>query len=93
VDGGACENNFLMQFQADVLGISVERPVNRDVTVQGVAFAAGLIVGFWDNYQTLTEQRQIERVFEPGVGKEKALANFPTWLRAVERAKYWTETI
>jgi glycerol kinase len=92
VDGGACENNFLMQFQADVLGITVERPVNRDVTVQGVAFAAGLTVGFWNSYQTLVEQRQIERVFEPGVGRDKALANFATWLRAVERAKDWAET-
>ena len=64
VDGGACENNFLMQFQADVLCIPVERTVMRDTTVQGAAFAAGLAVGFWESYQALVQQRQIERVFE-----------------------------
>ncbi|MDM9383849.1 glycerol kinase GlpK [Chlorogloeopsis sp. ULAP01] len=91
VDGGACDNNFLMQFQADVLGIPVERPVMRDITVQGIAFAAGLAVGFWHSYEELVQQRQIDRVFEPGVGREYAIANFTTWQKAVERAKHWTE--
>jgi glycerol kinase len=55
VDGGACNNDFLMQFQADVLGIPVERPEVLDVTAQGAAFAAGLAVGFWDDYHNLVE--------------------------------------
>ena len=57
VDGGACNNNFLMQFQADVLGIPVERPEVLDVTAQGAAFAAGLAVGFWDDYHALVDSR------------------------------------
>jgi glycerol kinase len=91
VDGGACENNFLMQFQADALGIPVERPTMRDTTVQGIAFAAGLAAGFWDNYEALVHQRQINRSFSPGIGRHQALANFVTWLHAVERAKHWVE--
>jgi glycerol kinase len=85
VDGGACENNFLMQFQADVLGIPVERPIMRDTTVQGAAFAAGLAVGFWDNYETLAQQRQIERIFQP----KNDFSNFATWQKAVKRTLDW----
>jgi glycerol kinase len=55
-----------MQFQADVLGIPIERPQVLDVTAQGAAFAAGLAVGFWDDYRTLVDSRPIDRVFEPG---------------------------
>lgn len=91
VDGGACENNFLMQFQADVLGIPVERPTIRDTTVQGAAFAAGLALGFWPSYPALVQQRQIERVFEPSEGRDSALANFPTWQKAVKRALAWVD--
>ncbi len=87
VDGGACNNNFLMQFQADILGIPVERPVVRDTTVQGIAFAAGLVIGLWDNYEALVQNRQIDRVFEPG---KETYNNFMTWQKAVERAKHWT---
>jgi glycerol kinase len=91
VDGGACENNFLMQFQADILGIPVERPQMRDTTVQGVAFAAGLSVGFWEGYAALVSQRQIDCVFEPGEGKYSAQANFATWQKAVKRTLDWAE--
>ncbi|ABA24414.1 glycerol kinase [Trichormus variabilis ATCC 29413] len=89
VDGGACENNFLMQFQADVLGIPVERPTMRDTTVQGAAFAAGLAVGFWDSYTALVNQRQIDRIFEPGEGSQNAIYNFATWQKAVKRSLDW----
>ena len=89
VDGGACENNFLMQFQADVLGIPVERNVMRDTTVQGAAFAAGLAVGFWESYEALVEQRQIERMFKPG--SDVSLSNFATWQKAVKRTLAWEE--
>lgn len=91
VDGGACKNDFLMQFQADVLGIPVERPQVLDVTAQGAAFAAGLAVGFWDDYHALVNRRPIDRVFEPGAGATQAQANFATWQKAVERAKHWAE--
>ncbi|WYM01325.1 MAG: glycerol kinase GlpK [Gloeotrichia echinulata CP02] len=91
VDGGACENNFLMQFQADVLGIPIERPMMRDTTVQGAAFAAGLSVGFWDSYAALVRQRQIERVFEPSDRRDNALKQFVNWQHAVKRTLAWVE--
>jgi glycerol kinase len=90
VDGGACENNFLMQFQADILGIPVERPIMRDTTVQGIAFAAGLVVGLWNSYSELVQNRQCVRVFEPKDGKDSA--HFSTWKKAVERTKDWLDT-
>jgi glycerol kinase len=89
VDGGACENNFLMQFQADVLGIPIERPMILDTTVQGAAFAAGLAVEFWESYEALVQQRQIERVFEPR--SDRPLSNFDTWQKAVKRTLAWEE--
>lgn len=92
VDGGACQNNFLMQFQADVLGIPIERPVILDATAQGAAFAAGLSVGVWDDYEALVQSRKVDRVFEPGTGVAAAQANFATWQKAVTRAKNWADS-
>ena len=89
VDGGATSNNFLMQFQANALGIPIERPVILDATAQGAAFGAGLASGFWDNYQELIANRQIDRIFEPDQGQERAIANFAIWSEAVARAKNW----
>ena len=91
VDGGATQNNFLMQFQADALGVPIERPVILDATAQGAAFGAGLAIGFWDDYRALVEGRQIDRVFEPGTGTSAAQANFSTWKKAVGRAKNWID--
>ncbi len=91
VDGGACQNDFLMQFQADVLGIPVERPVVKDASAQGAAFAAGLAAGFWLDYSALIASRQIDRVFQPGEGVSQAQANFAVWRQAVERAKHWVQ--
>ncbi len=91
VDGGAAQNNFLMQFQADALGVPLERPVVLDATAQGAAFGAGLTVGFWDNCQKLISDRQIDRIFEPGEGQSQAQANFAMWSKAVMRAKNWIE--
>ncbi|MGB3533170.1 MAG: glycerol kinase GlpK [Microcoleaceae cyanobacterium] len=89
VDGGASQNNFLMQFQADALGIPVERPKITDATAQGAAFGAGLSVGFWQDYTELVTLRQIDRVFEPAQGKTAAQENFIVWQKAVGRAKNW----
>jgi glycerol kinase len=89
VDGGACQNNFLMQFQANVLGIPVERPEVLDASAQGAAFAAGLAVGFWQDYTSLTASRRSDRIFQPDEGATQAQDNFQTWLEAVGRAKHW----
>ncbi len=94
VDGGASNNNFLMQFQADLLGIPIEQPVMRDTTVQGIAFAAGLTIGLWNDYAELISQRTIEKVFEPNLDSnniQEIQENYATWLRAVERGKNWEQ--
>ena len=91
VDGGACQNDFLMQFQADVLGIAIERPQILDTTAQGAAFAAGLASGFWQDYRSLIDSRSIDQVFEPGQGASSAQDNYALWQKAVERSKRWIE--
>jgi glycerol kinase len=91
VDGGLCQNNFLMQFQADALGIPVERPAVLDATAQGAAFAAGLAAGVWQDYEELVQRREIDQVFVPENGAEQAQTRFFTWQKAVERAKHWEE--
>lgn len=91
VDGGAARNNFLMQLQADALGVPLERPQVLDATAQGAAFGAGLAVGFWTDYRQLVSNRQVDRVFEPGSGQTQAQANFAMWSKAVARAKNWIE--
>ncbi|MEB3269756.1 MAG: glycerol kinase GlpK [Leptolyngbya sp.] len=92
VDGGACQNNFLMQFQADVLGIPVERPAILDATAQGAAFAAGLASGYWSDYRALVDGRAIDRVFKPGEYADAAQAGYYFWQKAVSRAKDWIES-
>ena len=89
IDGGAAQNNFLMQFQADALGVALERPVVLDATAQGAAFGAGLTVGFWSDYDKLISDRQVDKVFEPGEGQSQAQDNFAMWSKAVGRAKNW----
>lgn len=91
VDGGASQNDFLMQFQADVLGIPVERPAILDATAQGAAFGAGLASGFYEDYAKLISNRKIARVFEPGEGQYQAQETYRVWKKAVERAKNWIE--
>ncbi|RMF23545.1 MAG: glycerol kinase [Cyanobacteria bacterium J083] len=91
VDGGVSKNDFLMQFQADALGIPLERPVILDATAQGAAFGAGLAAGFWHDYQALINNRAIERIFEPNSDNRAAIDNFSVWSKAVTRAKNWVE--
>ncbi|MFV0422529.1 glycerol kinase GlpK [Oleidesulfovibrio sp.] len=90
-DGGATRNNLLMQFQADVLGVPVERPKVTETTALGAAYLAGLAVGFWKSEEEITAMWQLDRRFEPNMKadvREKLVYN---WKRAVERAKQWSE--
>ena len=89
VDGGACQNDFLMQFQADALGIPVERPEVLDASAQGAAFAAGLAAGFFSDYASLTASRRVDSIFHPGEGWIQVQENFLAWLEGVKRAKHW----
>jgi glycerol kinase len=89
VDGGAARNDFLMQFQADILGIPVVRPVNTETTAAGAAFLAGLAVGFWPSVDDLAEMWQRERTFEPNMSKSDRERLISDWTRAVERSRNW----
>lgn len=91
VDGGACSNNFLMQFQADILGVEVQRPEVLEVTALGAAFLAGIAVGFWGGLEEVQSRLGIERVFAPSPDKEKQVARYKGWKKAVTRALNWIE--
>jgi len=90
VDGGACRNDFLMQFQADVLGAPVLRPPMLEVTALGAAALAGLAVGFWRDPSALEAVTSAGmRVFEPRLSEDEREARYAGWRRAVERARDW----
>jgi len=89
VDGGAVVNNFLMQFQADILGVKVERPVVSETTALGAAFLAGLAVGYWKSLEELEAIRQVERIFVPEMEEGKREKLYLDWKRAVQRALDW----
>ena len=91
VDGGASENNFLMQFQADILGKDVLRPVTTEATALGAAFLAGLAVGVWKDTSELINSRRIERRFSPKMEKERQTKLLKDWKRAVERSLEWED--
>ncbi len=89
VDGGASRNDLLMQFQADVLGVPVVRPLVTETTALGAAFLAGLGAGFWASEAELAALVGIERRFEPGRDRGWALEHLAEWRRALERARGW----
>ena len=91
VDGGATQNDLLMQFQADVLGVPVVRPKVYETTALGAAYLAGLGIGFWKHDGEIAAQWQADRVFEPGMARADAERRMRQWGRAVERAKAWVE--
>lgn len=91
VDGGAVANNFLMQFQADLLDTNVHRPVVTEVTALGAAYLAGLAVGFWDNLDELKEKAQLDRLFIPDGDQEKRERRYSGWKRAVASSRGWIE--
>ncbi len=89
VDGGASVNAFLMQFQADILGVSVVRPRVIETSALGAAYLAGLSVGFWKSTGEIEGAWAGERVFSPRMGVEERTRLYGGWLRAVERARDW----
>ena len=91
VDGGATGNNFLMQFQADILGTSVERLEMKETTALGAAFLAGLATGFWSDLQEIKKKTAIERVFKPQYCLETTEKMYKGWLKAVGRTRNWAE--
>ncbi|MEW6207736.1 MAG: glycerol kinase GlpK [Acidobacteriota bacterium] len=89
VDGGAAQNDFLMQFQADILGIPVTRPSNTETTAAGAAFLAGLAVDFWSDVDEIARLWKRERTFEPGMKADERDSLVEGWSRALERARGW----
>ena len=85
VDGGATRDNFLMQFQADILGKNVLRPTVRETTALGAAYLAGLSSGFWSSRDELLSENEIERTFESSVTEEKRAELLQGWHEAVKR--------
>lgn len=89
VDGGACANDFLMQFQADLLDADVERPCCIETTALGAAYLAGLAVGYWSDQEDIRKNWALEHTFEPRMPKEERKKNLKRWKRAVYCALNW----
>jgi glycerol kinase len=91
VDGGAVANNFLMQFQSDILDVPVYRPVVAETTALGAAYLAGLAVKFWDSKEVIAKKWAIDREFEPQMAESKRTEMYSGWKKAVGRAAKWEE--
>ena len=89
VDGGAAVNNFLMQFQADLIGVNVVRPKITETTALGAAYLAGLAVGFWRTQEEIALLWETERTFVPLLSKGDAKMRMDAWRLAVDRTKQW----
>jgi glycerol kinase len=90
VDGGACANNFLMQFQADMLDTPVERPEIIETTALGAAYLAGLAVGFWKK-EEIRDRWQLNQAFQVEMESEQRQHLYSNWQKAVERTKGWAD--
>lgn len=91
VDGGAVANNFLMQFQSDILNKEVVRPTVIESTAAGSAYLAGLAVGFWKNIDELKNKVGVDRIYAPEMEDEKRTELYKGWKKAVERSLKWAE--
>ncbi|MBM6837051.1 glycerol kinase GlpK [Clostridium saudiense] len=91
VDGGACANNFLMQFQSDVLGVEVHRPEVIETTALGAAYLAGLAVGYWANKEEVSKNWAVSRKFMPVMEEEKKEELLAGWHEAVNRSLGWSK--
>ena len=91
VDGGACANDFLMQFQSDILATEVHRPKCIETTALGAAYLAGLAVGYWESLEDIRSNWAIDRVFSPDMETEKKKELLKGWHKAVRCAQLWGE--
>lgn len=91
VDGGACQNNFLMQFQSDILNVEVDRPKVVETTALGAAYLAGLAVGYWKDREELKQNWAISQSFSPEMEEEKRSVQIKGWHKAISKAKSWEE--
>ena len=91
VDGGAAANNSLLQFQADLLDVTVRRPVVAETTALGAAYLAGLAVGYWSGQDDVAQNWALERAFEPSMPSEQRERLYRGWTKAASRALNWVE--
>lgn len=91
VDGGASRNNLLMQFQADITGTEVVRPIITETTALGAAYLAGLAVGFWESKEEIAKAWAVSQAYTPNLDEDKKEKLYKGWKKAVERAKSWEE--
>ncbi len=91
VDGGATANNFLMQFQSDILGVQVDRPKVTETTALGAAYLAGLAVGFWKSKEEIKTNWAVGRQFNHSIDETYRTKLYAGWKKAVERAKGWED--
>ncbi len=89
VDGGASQNNFLMQFQSDILGVNVEKPELIESTALGAAYLAGLAVGFWDSKESISKNIKIDKKFKAKMNEKKRQGLYNDWLKAINKSKNW----
>lgn len=91
VDGGASANNFLMQFQADMLNVRIDRPATKESTALGAAYLAGLAVGYWDGFDDIYSYMDIEKSFEPNMDEKVRAKKYKYWKKAVKNTMGWIE--
>ena len=91
VDGGASKNDFLMQFQSDILGAVVTRPACVETTALGAAFLAGLAAGYWESLEEIKKLWAVDALFKPMMEEDKRQALLADWHLAVECALLWGE--
>ncbi|MEG2418568.1 MAG: FGGY-family carbohydrate kinase [Eubacterium sp.] len=88
-DGGGAKSDFMLQFQADILGVPVERPVITETTCLGAVYLAGLAVGYWDSVASLSQFWKVEKRFEPQISEAKRKELIAGWNAAIDHAKGW----
>jgi glycerol kinase len=89
VDGGMVVNNLLMQFQADILQVRVQRPEVNETTALGAAYAAGLATGYWQNLDDLRQNHRVSNVWIPAMAIQLVEKYYAGWKKAVERSMNW----
>ncbi|MBP3736293.1 MAG: glycerol kinase GlpK [Lachnospiraceae bacterium] len=89
VDGGACRNDFLMQFQADIIGVPVNRPSCVETTAMGAAYLAGISTGFWNSEEDVVRNQSIDRIFMPQMDETERRIQLDGWKKAVTRSFDW----
>lgn len=89
VDGGASVSDIMMQIQADMTGVNVNRPVNKEATALGAGYLAGLATGLWKSTEEIEQNRQVDKIFIPSMETEKRNKLYTNWKRAVERSRNW----